>query len=60
MIQRQFIQYEKYDLPIELIPIFILQGTPLPHHAAENSTYSDMIRVNYASLRHHYIMIYMS
>lgn len=42
---RQHIQLEKYDLPIELIPRFILQGTPLPHHLEENSTYSDMTRV---------------
>ena len=47
---RQHIQLEKYDLPIELIPRFVLQGTPLPHHLEENSTYSDMTRVIYVLL----------
>ena len=45
---RQYIEHEKYDLPIELILRFVLQGTPLPHHLEENSTYSDMIRVIHA------------
>ena len=38
-------------MPIELIPRFVLQGTPLPHHLEENSTYSDMIRVIHAQQR---------